>query len=294
MATTLSDIQTSLAYRLGEDSAPSDANELARRKSYINEGYRKICNENYWWFAQDIGSQDTLNGQEIYTLPSDFRDIIELRLNRTVCKFIPQEDAMGTYNYPPTYYQYRSIVQRFYIYGDQELHLLPVPTSTPSTLTVSSITQTSGTATATTSTTHSLLAGDYVLLAGADQSGYNGTVRVLSVPTTTTFTYSVDSSTVSPATGTITAQWQNLVYRYWQYATNLSADSDAIIIPDQFSDIVVAYAFGRYSFVDDMRANAGDGFEEYNQHLKNLIAENNRRLIFGKATPPQSPEYYLD
>lgn len=294
MSTTLGDIRTRLAYRLAEDSAPDDTNEVARRDSFINEGYRKILGEGYWWFTKTIGSTSSVNGTEIYSLPSDFRDMIELRLNRRVCVALPETDALATFNYPPTYYQYGSINQKYYVYGENELHLIPFPSTTPSTLSVSSITQTSGTATATTSTAHSLQTNDYVLVAGADQSEYNGTVRVLSVPSTTTFTYSVDSGATSPATGTITATWQNIVYRYWKYVSPLTSSTDTIVIPDQFSDILVAYAFGRYGYMDDSKSNSADGFEEYNQILKDLKRENNKRLWWNKSTPPQSHEYYQE
>lgn len=294
MATTLSTIRTRLAYRLGEDSAPTDANEVARRDSFINEGQRKVYSEAYWWFLKTIHSTSGVNGQEIYTLDSSFRDMIELRLNRKVCEVLDESDALSTYNYPPLSYQYNSVTQRFYIYGENELHLLPAATSTPSTLTVSSLTQTGGIATATTSTAHGLEANDYVVIAGANQSGYNGTVRVLTVPTTVTFTYSVDSSTVSPATGTISALWNNIVYRHWTYGSSLTSATDTTLIPDQFVDILVAYAYGRYGYVDDSRANSGDGFEEYNNILKDLHAENNRRQFFAKNTPPRSHENYAE
>lgn len=294
MATTLSTLRTRLAYRLGEDSAPSDTNETARRDSFINEGYRKLLSEQYWWFCKTIGSQATVNGQEIYTLPSTFRDMIELRSNRKLLLPIDETDAQGTYNYPPLYYSYRAALQRFYVYGEQELHLLPASTSTPTTFTLSSLTQTSGTATATTSTAHGLQANDYVLIAGAAQTDYNGTQRVLTVPTTTTLTFAVSSSATSPATGTITMIWQNLVYRFWSYPSALSASSDTVVIPDQFADILVAYAFGRYGFIDDSRGSSADGFEEYNRILKDLQAENLRRKLFHKETPPLSHEFYQE
>jgi hypothetical protein len=275
---------------LGEDSAPSDTNELARRKSFFNEAYKKVLNENYWWFLLTIGAQASVDGQEIYTLPSTFRDVKEVRLNRKVCKFIPQEDAFGTYNYPPLYYSYHSIVQKFFIYGESELHLLPVPDSTPSTLSISGITRSGSIATATSTSAHGLQAGDYVAISGSDQADYNGTVRVASAPSTTTFTYTVSNSPTTPATGTMTAQWQNIVYRFYQYPSMLSADSDTVVIPDQFADILVAYAYGRYGFIDDTRANSADGFEEYNQILGDMVAEHNRRNTYEKATPPQQPQ----
>jgi hypothetical protein len=292
MAVSLSDLRLRLAYRLNENGSPSDTNEVARRDSFFNEAYRKVIGEQYWWFSNTIGSASSVDGQEIYTLASDYRDMIELRLNRKICLPIADSDAFSTYNYPPLYYQYRSIVQKFYVYGESDLHLLPLPSTTPSALSVDSITQTGGVATVTTDDEHELQANDYVLIAGADQSDYNGTFRVLTAPTSTTFTITVESTATSPATGTITATWKNIVYRYWQYPTALTAATDTVIIPDQYADILVAYAYGRYGYVDDSRANSADGFEEYNNILKDMKREQNRKEHWWKQTPPLSHEYY--
>jgi hypothetical protein len=70
-------------------------------------------------------------------------------------------------------------------------------------VTISSLTQTAGTATAATSSVHYLLVGDTVAIYGADQDDYVGTFTVVTVPTTTSFTFVVDSTATSPATGTI-------------------------------------------------------------------------------------------
>ena len=78
----------------------------------------------------------------------------------------------------------------------------------PATLTT--LTQSAGTATAT-KTNHGYSDGDPVLIAGADQAGYNGTFNITYVDANT-FTYLVDSATVSPATGTITATGYNESY----------------------------------------------------------------------------------
>jgi hypothetical protein len=292
MAVSLSDLRLRLAYRLNENGSPGDTNEVARRDSFFNEAYRKVIGEQYWWFSNTISSDSSVDGQEIYTLASDYRDMIELRLNRKICLPIADSDAFSTYNYPPLYYQYRSIVQKFYVYGESDLHLLPLPSTTPSALSVDSITQTGGVATVTTDDEHELQANDYVLIAGADQSDYNGTFRVLTAPTSTTFTVTVESTATSPATGTITATWKNIVYRYWQYPTALTAATDTVIIPDQYADILVAYAYGRYGYVDDSRANSADGFEEYNNILKDMKREQNRKEHWWKQTPPLSHEYY--
>lgn len=68
---------------------------------------------------------------------------------------------------------------------------------------VTGITQTLGTATATTAAAHGYVPGQRIYVSGASQAGYNGRKTVLAVPSTTTFTFSVDAATVTPATGTI-------------------------------------------------------------------------------------------
>jgi head-tail adaptor len=63
------------------------------------------------------------------------------------------------------------------------------------------LTRTGTTATGTTATAHNYVTGDYVTVAGATPSGYNGRVKV-TVTGATTFTYTVDGSLATPATGT--------------------------------------------------------------------------------------------
>lgn len=71
-------------------------------------------------------------------------------------------------------------------------------------LTLASLTQTGGTATATVTAGHGMTNLQQVTIAGANQSGYNGTFTATYV-SATVFTFPVDSGTVSPATGTVTA-----------------------------------------------------------------------------------------
>ncbi|HEX7936765.1 MAG TPA: hypothetical protein VF573_27340 [Paraburkholderia sp.] len=52
---------------------------------------------------------------------------------------------------------------------------------------------------------HGYAVGDETVIAGADQLDYNGVQTVESVPTADTFTYVLDGTPASPATGTITA-----------------------------------------------------------------------------------------
>jgi head-tail adaptor len=78
----------------------------------------------------------------------------------------------------------------------QENHPDPIP--------VVSLTRTSGTATVMTATPHSFTTGDFVTIAGATPTGYNGKWKI-TVTGSTTFTYLCNSSLATPATGTITA-----------------------------------------------------------------------------------------
>jgi hypothetical protein len=75
------------------------------------------------------------------------------------------------------------------------------------TRTITSLTRSGLTATGTTSAAHGFITGDYVLIAGATQTEYNGTFLV-TVTGTTTFTYQLPtgSAPATPATGTISAQ----------------------------------------------------------------------------------------
>jgi uncharacterized phiE125 gp8 family phage protein len=70
-------------------------------------------------------------------------------------------------------------------------------------LTVASLTQAAGVATATVTAGHGLTDLQLVTIAGAAQSGYNGTFTA-TVVSATVFTFPVASGTVSPATGTVT------------------------------------------------------------------------------------------
>jgi hypothetical protein len=73
-----------------------------------------------------------------------------------------------------------------------------------SALAVTSITRSGYTATVT-QTSHPFAVGDEAYIDGAADPLYNGLQTVVTVPTANTYTYTLDGSPVSPATGTITA-----------------------------------------------------------------------------------------
>lgn len=73
-------------------------------------------------------------------------------------------------------------------------------------LSASSLTRSGSTATFTTSSVHILETGDFVVVAGADQPEYNGIFRVSRL-SDTQFSYTVSGTPVTPATGTINAEY---------------------------------------------------------------------------------------
>lgn len=83
---------------------------------------------------------------------------------------------------------------------------ITVQENDPPVLSVVSITRSSTTATCTTTLAHGFLATDYVTISGCDgaTTGYNAKWKIVSVPTTTTFTFTCSGAFPTPATGTIT------------------------------------------------------------------------------------------
>lgn len=75
---------------------------------------------------------------------------------------------------------------------------------------VSSLTRVGNTVTVVTSSGHSLATGLTTTISGADQTTYNGSF-VVTVLDTTTFTYQVSGSPVTPATGTILSTFSGAV-----------------------------------------------------------------------------------
>lgn len=107
----------------------------------------------------------------------------------------------------------------------RQLIVTAAAAATPVNLTaysVTALTANAGTATATTSADHGLLANDKVVIAGATPTGYNGTFTILSVPSTTTFTYAVAGDLATAATGTLTAR-ALLPYRSVRFLGNKAA-----------------------------------------------------------------------
>jgi len=278
MSVTVNDVLTDVSYRRGESSVPS-GNEQMRRIRFVQQALREVVRQNNYWFWQKTYATSTQSGIEIYDLPSDYRKILEVRVDRLLRVEQSDRTAFGVVKYPPVSYPYliNYYNDKYYFIFNDEIHLLPTPGSTPSAISVSSIVISGTTATVTTATAHGLSTNDYVQIAGASEDECNGSKRI-TVTSTTAFTYTVESGTSSPS-GTITATHNNLTIRYYYYPTvTLSATTDTIDIPDRYSEALSAYVFGRLAQLDGERGDASDGFEEFNTIIDDLNKENMRRL----------------
>ena len=92
---------------------------------------------------------------------------------------------------------------------------------------ISVLTQSAGTATATTSGTNGFNVGEWVEIAGATPSAYNGRVKVLSKPASNQFTFAIASGTSSPASGTMTAKYPGAGWTKSSGGTNIAAYQNA-------------------------------------------------------------------
>lgn len=90
--------------------------------------------------------------------------------------------------------------------------------------TVSTLTQTGGVATATTSGTNGFSVGEWVEVAGATPSAYNGRVKVTSKPAANQFTYAIAGGTTSPASlSSATAKYPAAGWTKSSGGTNIAA-----------------------------------------------------------------------
>lgn len=83
---------------------------------------------------------------------------------------------------------------------------LVIQENAPDPFVVSSLTRTNAIATAVTTAPHGYTSGDFVTVAGATPTGYNGRFKII-VTGPTTFTYPVPGTLATPATGAITVTY---------------------------------------------------------------------------------------
>lgn len=79
MAQTGAQLQTQLAYRLGETSAPSDSTTKTIRYSWLTEGYFNISRRRNWFWQEASNTSNTNTGSTTgYAEPTDLKAFIEL------------------------------------------------------------------------------------------------------------------------------------------------------------------------------------------------------------------------
>lgn len=81
-----------------------------------------------------------------------------------------------------------------------------------------------------------------------------------------------------PSSGT-----DNIVMKYYKIPSALSSGSDTILIPDEYADILVAFALGRKQSQDSKRGSAADSYDEYNEIYKEMVEEQKAYLFALKA-----------
>lgn len=208
MAKTLTNLQTSLAYRLDEDSVPNSTSaEYKKRLSFINEAYRDIVRRHTWWFTETTGQFTTVANQASYGsadgVPTDIRAILELRFQNKLYTPITQSEGMGAMTLP-----YSNYSESYFEFGGKIYFVPPIGSSVTNGVTL----------------------------------------------------------------------------KYYKSHTDLATGTDTIIIPDIFSDALVAYPYARTIGKESERGSAGDGYAEYTEILKIMTEEQNKYLFQFKSS----------
>lgn len=290
MATLVSDVQTELAFRFGEDSAPGNAAESARRLAFINKAYFEVYKRHVWWFTQKTGAPiATEEAKEAYDLPTDYRIMIEVRVNGVLYTPMPLKEAFGGYEYPQNVFNmpYGQGSNRYFIF-EGKLHPLPKTSANEAAKSVTALNR-SGQVVTATCTGHEFKTEDVISIAGAVETAYNGDFSITRVDADT-FTFVVTGSPSTPASGTITAQKKAITIKYYQKATKLTADGDTVVIPDEFASALDAFAYGRINQIDDERGSAADGFDEFEEIIKQMTIEQNKVEYWGQSARPTHPD----
>ena len=281
MSVTVNDALLGAYYRRGENSVPNDANVKARGISFVGEGYRELLRQNKFWFLTQTYSMQTISGKDVYNLNSDYREMISVRYNSRKVYANSQTQASKIYSYPPVYspYPLGGVDSNWYYISGDEIVFVPKHTETPTSYDISGITVSGTVATVTTTAAHGLATDYYIEVLGCTQTELDGSKRVTSVPSTTTFTYTVATGTTGE-TPTATVTRNNLELKQYYKPTSTFTDlTDVITIPDEYKDVLSAYVFARLAQLEGERGDAGDGFKEFNEIIKQMNQENMRRQL---------------
>ncbi len=82
----------------------------------------------------------------------------------------------------------------------------------------------------------------------------------------------------------------NVTMKYYKVPSLLTTGSDLILIPDEYSDILVAYCVARKQQLKSKRGSAADAFDEFNEILKEMTVAQNEYLFALKSSESKELE----
>lgn len=276
MAYTIADAQLRLANRLGENAAPSVATEATKRRLWFLEGIQEILKKKPFWFTQKIFTTQTQANVHTVAIPAGCRTEFMVYVNGYKYeKITPEELDEYRNTLSPVQALSSSFKYAYYKVGDV-IYLIPTPTAAPTAHSVTSIIS-SGTTCTVTQTAHGFVTNDYVTIAGAVETAYNGKFQITYL-TADTYKYtSLSTPSATPATGTITATKDNIEIWGYEEPTLPTSDASGIVVPDKYINGIVAYAEGRFWSSAHKRGKAADAFTEFESVVEDMLREDTRR-----------------
>lgn len=195
-------LQTRLAYRLGENAAPSDSNTKTQRYWWLTEGLYNIARRRNWWWLEATNTTNTNTGSTTgYAEPTDLKEFIEFYISN--------------------------------IYYDQ------VPYT--------------------------------------DRRIYTGTSAIVSIPVTIRaykyYRYNGRYYLI-PADGADAAV-HNI--HYYKRPTAITADTDTLIFPEEYSEALLAYAEAKYWLSITQQAKAVVPFQQFEEVVSQMNTEQESR-----------------
>jgi hypothetical protein len=86
---------------------------------------------------------------------------------------------------------------------------------------------------------------------------------------------------ISPSYGTTTVN--GVAIKFYKVWTALTTGADECDVPDDFADILVAFALGRIQKISGKRGSSADAYDEFNEIYKEMSIEQNNYLFSLKS-----------
>ena len=274
MAKTITNALTDVAYRLGESSAPTATAEVNRRTAWAIDAVREIIKRRPFWFLQKIDTDATEAYVPNYDFPTDFRKEIQIYVDGyKYDKIRPEEIDLYRTALQPVQMLETNTKYRYYTLGTQYF-LITTPTAAPTAVSCAIVS--SGTTATVTQAAHGWGTNDYVTIAGANETEYNGKFQITKTGADT-YTYTMDDDPDDTATGTLLATKDNIEIWYYYDPTLPTTGSDSIVIPDKYITAITAFVEARYWATAHKRGKAADAFAEFETVIDQMVREDTRR-----------------